>query len=94
MIINSKNLSPGAPERPDITYPCLWVYKVIGEDAAKLNEVIVSACSPHDVKISFSHSSSKGKYHSLNAELEVPDEKCRLHIYEVLKDHPAVKTVL
>ncbi len=94
MIINSKNHPPGTPERPDITYPCLWVYKVIGEDASKLKEVIVAACSPHDVKISFSHSSSKGKYQSLNAELEVPDEKCRLHIYEALKVHPAVKIVL
>jgi putative lipoic acid-binding regulatory protein len=90
----NKNQSSDPLERPEIDYPCLWVYKVIGEDTALLNDVIVSACAPHEVKISYSHSSSNGKYHSLNAELEVPDEKFRLNVYETLKDHPAVKIVL
>ncbi|MFW2366877.1 MAG: YbeD family protein [Desulforhopalus sp.] len=90
MLLHDKNSS----ERPEIKYPCTWVYKVIGVDCSLLKEVIVTVCSPHEVQISHSHSSSKGKYHSLNAELEVPSEDVRLSIYDKLKSNPAVKIVL
>ena len=90
------NTTPSATtqERPEIDYPCLWTYKVIGENHALLRDVIVAACSPHAVMISHSHKSSKGKYHSVNAEIVVPDETVRLRIYEILKSHSAVKIVL
>ncbi len=84
----------GSPERPEIDYPCTWVYKVIGADCSLLKDIIVSACSPLPVKISHSHTSSKGKYHSLNAELVVPNEEFRLKVYETLKCSPAVKIIL
>lgn len=82
------------PERPAIDYPCTWIYKVIGEDRSLLHDIIVAACAPLPVSVSNSHISSKGKYHSLNAELLIPDEESRLKIYESLKNHPAVKIVL
>jgi putative lipoic acid-binding regulatory protein len=94
MIRQNNNKPQEAPERPEIEYPCTWVYKVIGEDCSLLKDVIVSACSPLPVKISHSHASSKGKYHSLNAELEVPSEEVRLKVYENLKCSPAVKIIL
>jgi hypothetical protein len=94
MIRFTPNPLQESPERPEIEYPCTWVYKVIGEDCSLLKDVIVSACSPLPVKISHSHTSSKGKYHSLNAELEVPTEEVRLRIYELLKCSPIVKIVL
>lgn len=87
-----------APENggkpPEIEYPCTWVYKVIGEDCTLLRDVIVATCSPTEVTISHSQTSSKGKYHSLNAELIVTSEELRLSIYETLKSDPAVKIVL
>lgn len=86
--------TPKKQEKPKIDYPCLWNYKVIGEDCSLLKDLITSACNPHSVKITHSHSSTKGKYHSLNAELVVPDEKVRLRIYDLLKKDPAVKIVL
>ncbi len=89
---NSKTTTP--PEKPQITYPCDWVYKVIGTDCTLLRDAILAACLPLEVKISYSHSSSKGKYHSLNAEISLPDESIRLQIYETLKSNPAVKIVL
>lgn len=82
------------PDKPEIEYPCTWVYKVIGQDMDKLKELITTACAPTEVTISLSHSSSKGKYHSLNASLIVENEKMRLQIYELLKQHPDVKLVL
>jgi hypothetical protein len=94
MILQTINQPPESPDRPEISYPCLWVYKVIGEDCTLLTDIIVSACSPLPVTVSHSHSRSKGKYHSLNAELMVPDEDFRLKIYESLKNNPAVKIVL
>ena len=94
MIQHNENPSQKSSERPEIEYPCNWVYKVIGEDCSLVKEVIISACAPLEVKISYSHSSSKGKYHSFNAELEVPDEEVRLDIYEILKGSPAIKIIL
>lgn len=84
----------GRPEKPEIEYPCTWVYKVIGENTDTLKELILTACAPAKVDITHSHSSSKGKYHSLNATLVVETEGMRLQIYELLKNHPAVKIVL
>lgn len=82
------------PEKPEIEYPCDWVYKVIGEDPEVMKELIITACAPAEVEIAHSHTSSKGKYHSLNASLVLEDEEQRLQIYELLKNHPAVKVVL
>jgi len=91
---NSKNQPATKVERPEIEYPCTWVYKVIGRDYTLLKEVIVSACAPQDVKICHSNTSSGGKYHSLNAELNINDEATRLAIYDALKNSPGVKFVL
>ncbi|PID73033.1 MAG: cytoplasmic protein [Desulfobacterales bacterium] len=91
MIIgNNKN----GQERPDIEYPCDWVYKVIGEDCTLLKDAIEECCAPAEVTITHSHASSKGKYHSLNAELVVQDEEQRLQIYNNLKASPVIKIVL
>ncbi len=94
MILHNKKIPRNLPRQPEIEYPCTWVYTVIGEDCSLLKDTIVSACSSLPVKISHSHSSSKGKYHSLKAELEVPNEEFRLHVYETLKSSPAVKIIL
>lgn len=93
MIINGTG-GDKAPRKPEIEYPCHWVYKVIGEDCTLLKDAIEKACAPLAVIISLSQSSSKGKYHCLNSEVEVPDEQTRLNIYESLKASPAVKIIL
>ncbi len=90
----TKQDTPKKKEKPDITYPCSWAYKVIGEDCTLLKEVLVKACAPHKPEISHSQTSRKGKYHSLQAELVVPSEEVRLAIYQQLQAEPAVKIVL
>ena len=85
---------PSYPDKPEISYPCTWVYKVIGEDIEIMRQVIITACAPAEVDISHSNSSSGGRYHSLNAALEVENEEVRLQIYALLKNHPTVKFVL
>lgn len=80
--------------KPEIEYPCRWLYKVIGKDQKLIHDAIIAACSPAPVRISLSHASSQGTYWSFNAELEVKDEPMRLAIYQLLTSHPAVKLVL
>jgi putative lipoic acid-binding regulatory protein len=83
---------PASPQhRPEITYPCIWSYKVIGEDRQLLHEAILVSCAPDPVEISPSRVSRGGKYHSIEARLEVRDEAARNAIFERLKTHPAVK---
>jgi len=87
---------PKGPTLPEleIEYPCQWQYKVIGEDITILKEVIIAACAPLQPKIRYSQSSSKGKYHSFNVEVEVTSEEIRLQIFAVLRDSNAVKMIL
>lgn len=80
-------------KKPEIIYPCLWLYKVIGEDAIALARAINTVC-PAPAVIVPSKTSSGGKYCSLNVEIEVADEAARLAIYQNLKNHLAVKMVL
>lgn len=85
-------LDPG--QRPEISYPCPWTYKVIGEDRNVLHRAIIAACAPNQVLISPSHQSSKGRYLSVNADVVVESEEVRLAIFERLKASQAVKFVL
>ncbi len=91
-----KNEIPQAPrkQRLEIIYPCIWSYTIIGEDCESLREAILTACAPNPVQITHSHTSSGGKYHSMEARLEVRDEAGRLAIFDLLKTHPAVKILL
>ncbi len=80
--------------KPDIDYPCIWEYKVIGTDEEKLRAVIFAACAPEVPAISLSNVSSRGTYYSLNAVLQVKDEEMRLRIFTYLKNSPDVKIVI
>lgn len=81
-------------KKPDISYPCRWEYRVIGEDRQTLTEVIFDACAPAIPDIELSNTSSSGRYYSLNATLTVDNEEMRLIIFERIQIHPAVKMVI
>ncbi len=81
-------------EKPDIEYPCPWLYKVIGIDENALRKAIETILGKKNILITKSHTSSGGKYRSLNVEVVVEDEKSRLSNYNNLKNHAAVKVVL
>ncbi|MCK9174355.1 MAG: DUF493 domain-containing protein [Desulforhopalus sp.] len=80
--------------QPEIEYPCIWEYKVFGEDCALLVDCLKEACHPHKTEINHSRSSSSGKYHSMKAVVEVPSEEVRVTIFEQLKQASAVKFIL
>jgi uncharacterized protein len=77
-----------------IEYPCLWLYKVIGEDREKLYQALEEIAARDSCAISHSNSSRTGKYHCLNLEITVMNEEERNRIYLALKGHPQVKIVL
>lgn len=81
-------------EKPDISYPCNWLYKVIGTNEEALRQAIQVVCGQKNPQVSRSHTSSGGKYCSLNVELQVENEKIRLAYYKNLANHAAVKVVL
>lgn len=93
--MSENNMHPSlCHRRPDISYPCLWEYKVIGEDQGVLTEIIIDACAPAVPEIKLSNISSSGKYYSLNATLTVENEEIRLAIFERIQKHPEVKIVI
>jgi len=77
-----------------IDYPCHWLYKVIGFDRDKLHQALLEIVNDDSCTISPSNSSRTGKYHCLNFEVTVKNEKERNSIYLALKSHPQVKIVL
>ncbi|HEB49359.1 MAG TPA: DUF493 domain-containing protein [Desulfobulbus sp.] len=80
--------------RPEIDYPCVWQYKVIGTDRKALCEAIALHLGDAPYSVSDSRVSSGGRYISLNLEVTVYSDFNRLRLYEVLGEHPAVKVIL
>ncbi len=89
----SSNNNPDTAQKPETTYPCVWLYKVIGEDSVAITRAITTIC-PDTLSILPSKTSTGGKYCSLNVKIEVADEAARLAIYQNLKNHCAIKMVL
>jgi putative lipoic acid-binding regulatory protein len=81
-------------ERPEITYPCAWTYRIVGTDAdeirALVTEVLVDR--PHELRPS--RESRKGNYVSLVLEVAVRDEADRDEIFRALMDGACVKIVV
>ncbi len=80
--------------KPVIEYPCQWIYKVIGPDEAALREAVKQVIQDLPHTVTLSNTSATGRYCCLNVELTVADEGVRTGLYEMLKNHPAVRVVL
>jgi putative lipoic acid-binding regulatory protein len=80
--------------KPEILYPCLWAYQVIGTDEPSLRAAVLEVIgdAPHNWKAG--HVSTGGKYLSLGLELRVEHEAERLAVFERLSKHPAIRFVL
>ena len=80
-------------QKVSIDYPCLWLYKVIGSDEAKMRAAIADVITGA-WEITASRSSATGKYLTLNVAVQVEEEETRIAIYEALRKEPSVKMVL
>lgn len=81
-------------DRPEIEYPCMWQYKVIGKDKDLVEAAIQTICGHLPITVSFSNTSSSGKYHSLNVEIEIIDEKTRDALFVSFKEHQDITMVI
>ncbi|NTV13162.1 MAG: DUF493 domain-containing protein [Desulfobulbaceae bacterium] len=80
--------------KPDIDYPCLWLFKVIGGKREAVAAAIAEVMGEAEHIVSAAHASSGGKYHSFNLELMVESETHRDDLYQALAACPVVKVVL
>ena len=80
--------------KPEITYPCLWQYKIIGTDREAIIDTVMDILPDTDHLLANSHTSSGGRYVSMNLEVVVQSEEQRLSLYNQLVENTAIKIVL
>ena len=87
-------LDANSNEKPEIAYPCEWGYKIIGLDKIKLETAIFEVMGERDYQKKAGNSSSKGKFHSLNAKCQVKSQADRDAIFKAFQKHDDVKMVM
>ena len=85
---------PGSSCKPKIDYPCAWQYKIIGESASVIAQLVADLVHEKDYTLTRSNVSSGGRYVSMSLELTVQSEARRLELYRLLAEEPTVKVVL
>ena len=89
-------------QKPQITYPCSWGFKVVGtdEDALRaaikecLHENLNADSGDRSFELGFSRASSKGNYISLTLNLVIQDEEERNTLFQALAGRPEVRMVI
>jgi putative lipoic acid-binding regulatory protein len=81
-------------QRPQIDYPCVWQYKLIGMNRQAVLAAVAVHIGDAPYSLSDSRRSGAGKYISMNLEVSVDSEEQRLRWHQMLAADPAVKVVL
>lgn len=81
-------------KQPLIDYPCVWSYKIIGQDEQLLKIAVANSIGDKKHQMSFTNTSTGGKYRTLDLEVTVESEEERLSIFQKLKNDQSVKFVL
>ena len=80
--------------KPQIDYPCEWQYKIIGESATVITQLVADRVHEKDYSLTRSNVSSGGRYVSMSLELVVDSEERRLELYRVLAEDSSIKVVM
>jgi len=80
--------------KPNIEYPCEWGFKIIGTNKERLSISITEVMGEREYKTRAGNSSSKGKFHSMNAYCQVASEKDRDSIFKAFQEHIDIKMVI
>ena len=80
--------------RPEIEYPALWSYQVIGTDEGLVRRAVGEVVLERAHTLKLTKTSRTGKYCSLLLEVTVVDEAERLALFEALAAHADVRIVL
>ena len=92
-----KVLDNETPERPDISYPTAWNYKLIGRDIDKLVNCVKSGMIDRNNKkhtCTQGNASRTGKFHSYNTTCTVANEEERNELFKYFEDHCDVDMVI
>ena len=81
-------------KKPEIEYPCLWAYRVIGMSHDGVRGAVADVMGAAEHSLRPGNTSSGGKYVSFHLEVTVTDDGHRVGIYEALSAHGDVKMVL
>ncbi len=79
---------------PQIDYPCQWQFRLIGPDAQRLRAIIAAEFGEHPHSVRDGHTSSGGKYCSVEVSAEVASEQDRNERFAALSTTEGVLTVL
>jgi len=93
---------PDPGQRPEITYPTAWSFKVIGSDEQDLRRAVkitLAVCLDQNsgdrtYELALSRTSTKGSYVSLNLSLTVLSEAERDAVFTGLADCPEIRMVI
>ena len=80
--------------KPEIEYPCLWQFRLIGQERTAMIKAITTLVGLTEDQIKDANVSSGGRYLSLKIELVVQGDEDRLATYRLLAGHPAIRMVL
>jgi putative lipoic acid-binding regulatory protein len=80
--------------KPDIEYPCTWVFKLFVKDRDMLGEALPGIIPGREYTLTPSRSSRHKRYHCMNLELTVLSDGDRLSVYEGLNSHASILLVL
>jgi len=81
-------------QKLEIEYPCRWLYKIIGTEKDALISAVNEIFADSEHTLTFSNSSSTGKYISFNLEVTVHSEEARNYFFTALRQHSSIKMVL
>ena len=79
---------------PEINYPTMWSYKVMGSDEERLRAAVKHVVGSLNHELTVSNTSATGKYLSLHLRLVVHDKNQRHAIFHALREHADVLAVL
>lgn len=82
------------PPQPEISYPCLWSYRIIGRQALEVRAAVATIVGRQQYELSAANTSSGGKYLSFELRLTVTSDAERLSLFTRLADHADILFVL
>ena len=81
-------------QKLEVTYPCPWQFKLIGEDEFQLRTLVGDVLEDRDYSLDLSNTSASGRYRSLLLVVVVESEAERLAIGMRLQESEHVRMVL
>ncbi len=79
-------------DKKKIKYPCMWGFRIIGEDKEKMRAAVRECIDNQECKIE--DNNSNGKYHSQKFKAYCTSEEERNEFFKRLQKHKDIKFVL